>query len=83
MLPLLLGDRLVGRVDAKTDRKAGVLKVLGAYAEEGVDRSAAAEGLQRALDDLAAMVGVSSWRVASDRGDLAVPLAALQPGTTS
>ncbi|MEM7141086.1 MAG: crosslink repair DNA glycosylase YcaQ family protein [Actinomycetota bacterium] len=70
VLPFLLGDELVGRVDLKTDRTEGVLRVLAAYAEDGRDPGAVAEALRPALDDLAAFVGAGGWVVDGRRGDV-------------
>ncbi len=70
VLPFLLGDRLIGRVDLKTDRTAGVLRVKAAYAEAGVDPAAIVEPLRTALDDLAVFVGANSWKVDGRRGDV-------------
>lgn len=76
VLPFLLGDRVVGRLDGKTDRTDGVFRVFGAFAEEGEDLGVTAEALARALDDLAVFVGVDGWQVDGDKGDLIGPLRA-------
>lgn len=60
VLPVLVGDSLVARLDLKTDREGGRLRVLGAFAEPGVDRAEVAERLRPVLADLADFVGVDS-----------------------
>jgi hypothetical protein len=74
VLPFLLGDKIVGRVDLKTDRTDGVLRLLGAFSEPGNDRDEVIEGLHTALDDLAVFVGVDGWTVSGHAGDLITDL---------
>ena len=63
VMPILHGDRLVGRIDPKMDRKAGVLIVNAVYAEEDAgDDASIAEPLARAVDDLARFLGASRVR---------------------
>jgi hypothetical protein len=73
VMPVLIGDSLVARLDLKTDRQDRVLRVQGAFTEPGVDRGAVAERLRAVLDDLARFVGVDAW-VVGERGDLAAAL---------
>lgn len=42
VLPFLLGEALVARIDVKADRPAGVLRVHAAFAEEGAPKDTAA-----------------------------------------
>ncbi|UOY01591.1 winged helix-turn-helix domain-containing protein [Blastococcus sp. PRF04-17] len=70
VLPFLLGDEIVGRVDLKADRKDGVLRVQAAHAEEGVDRAVVAAELRDELRLMADWLQLDDVVVA-DRGDLA------------
>ena len=59
VLPILHGDRLIGRIDARFDREAGVLHANAVYAEEGAPKDAG-PAVRRAIEELA------SWRGAHD-----------------
>jgi uncharacterized protein len=74
VLPFLLGDGLVARIDAKSDRGAGVLRVLGAFAEPGAELSAVASELAAELRLLARWLDLEHVSVAG-KGDLAEKLA--------
>jgi uncharacterized protein YcaQ len=73
VLPFLLGDRLVARVDLKADRAARALLARGSWAEPNTERGTVATALAAELSTLAAWLGLSSVTVES-RGDLAEPL---------
>jgi uncharacterized protein len=73
VLPFLLGDRLVARVDLKSDRQAGVLRVRGAFAEPGADTAHVAEELADELRLLAGWLELDGVSVAR-KGDLATAL---------
>ena len=58
VLPFLLGETLVGRVDLKADRQAGVLRVQSAWGEPDVEHGEVAEQLAASWP---------SWRLARAR----------------
>ncbi len=75
VLPFLLGDRLVARVDVKADRLGGRLVVPAAYVERGVNRGEVARALAVELRTMAKWLGLESVAVGR-RGDLARELQA-------
>ena len=79
VLPFLLGETLVGRVDLKSDRQRGALLVQGAFAEDGVDREGVAVELAAELSLVADWLGLDGGVAvaARPRGDLAAELAAI------
>jgi uncharacterized protein len=58
VLPILHGDRLIGRIDPSFDRKAGVLRVNAVYAEPSAPADAW-PSVRTAIDDLAGWLGAS------------------------
>src|SRR5205085_11837008 len=58
-LPVLHGDRLVGKVDALADRTASVLRVNAIHEDVKFSR-AVARGVQAELEDLAAWLGLDT-----------------------
>jgi uncharacterized protein YcaQ len=75
VLPFLLGEALVGRVDLKADRQAGVLRVQSAWIELGHDPHHVAAELAAELALTASWLGLADIEV-KPRGDLAKDLAA-------
>jgi uncharacterized protein YcaQ len=61
VLPLLAGDRIVGRADLKADRAAGVLQVRRFHPEPGARGNVGAK-LERAATRLARVLGLEEVR---------------------
>ena len=75
VLPFLHDEALRARVDLKSDRKGGVLRVLASWVEPGSDPGEVAQALAGELRRAAAWQGLSDVAV-EPRGDLATVLAA-------
>ncbi len=73
VLPFLFGDRLVARVDLKSDRASRTLRVLAAHSEPGVRVNAVAEAMTHELLTLASWLGLERIDVRR-RGNLAAKL---------
>ena len=74
VLPFLLGDKMVARVDLKLDRRAQRLLVLGSYGEPDIATGTVCRELGAELMDIAHWLGAREVSV-SPNGDLASPLA--------
>jgi uncharacterized protein YcaQ len=70
VLPVLVGDRLVGRLDLKADRAACTLRVLASHGERGVVVSRVAAPIAREVRAMATWLGLERVHVAR-RGSLA------------
>jgi uncharacterized protein len=80
VLPFLLDEELVARVDLKADRAASKLLVRGAYAEPGVPDFVVAEELAAELELMASWLGLEQV-IVWNRGDLAPALRTVVTGT--
>jgi hypothetical protein len=80
VLPILLGDRLVGRIDLKTDRATRTLLVQSAWREPGVPEMEVAEPVVAELISMAGWLGLERIEVAR-RGDLSDELRRVMPTT--
>ena len=79
VLPFLLGDRIVARLDLKADRAASILRVQAAHAEAGVTKHAIVEPLAAELRLMAAWLGLEKIKI-ERAGDLARALAGMLKG---
>ncbi len=76
VLPFVLDERVVARVDLKADRQAGILRVLASHGEPDSDGGRTLEPLAAELRLMARWLGLERITIAS-RGDLAAGLAGM------
>jgi uncharacterized protein YcaQ len=74
VLPFLLGEHLVARVDLKADRAERVLRVRAAHGEPGIDRAGVVTELVAELRALADFLGLERGVAVEPAGDLAPAL---------
>jgi hypothetical protein len=80
VFPFLLDDALVARVDLKSDRAGGMLRVKGAFVEPGAEVARVAAELAAELRSMARWLELDDVAV-EERGDLAAPLQAALRGS--
>ncbi|HEY6566766.1 MAG TPA: crosslink repair DNA glycosylase YcaQ family protein, partial [Actinomycetota bacterium] len=59
VLPILHGDRLIGRIDPRFDRDTGVLHINAVHAEDHASRTGDGPAASRAIGELAAWLGAT------------------------
>jgi uncharacterized protein YcaQ len=63
VLPILQGDRFIGRLDPKFHRERGELEIRALHWEAGRPARDQERGLDEAIDRLAAFVGADTWSI--------------------
>ncbi len=74
VLPFLLGEELVARVDLKSDRQTGQLLVQASWGEPGINEAEVAAELHEELVEMAAWLGLENGVKVIRKGDLASAL---------